>query len=87
MNITKNVQFSSNIKAAGGLKEFNFRKQHGIQHLIYQIDVSDERGIRHSFSMLLHDGLWKIQETKIADWILTAEPLLNKAIEEQEMHI
>jgi len=83
MNITKNVQFSCNIKTGGSFKEFNFRKQQGLPNPGYHIDVSDERGNRHVFSMQLIEGLWKIQESKIPDWILFSEPMLHQAIEQQ----
>jgi hypothetical protein len=87
MNFVKNIQFSSNIKAAGSLKEFNFRKQRGISESLYQIDVSDERGNRHFFSMQLSGAVWKIGDGAFADWIMAAEPMLHEAIVQQETQI
>ena len=86
MIVPKNVQFSRQIKSAGRLKEFNFRKQAGIEGQLYGIDVSDERGNRFSFSMHELQGQWKIRETSIAGWILEAEPLLHDAIENQDLY-
>jgi hypothetical protein len=87
MNVVKNIQFSSNLKAGESLKEFNFRKLQAPPGQVYQIDVSDERGNRHFFSMQLVEGQWKIRGTLVANWILAAEPLLHEAIELQEATI
>lgn len=84
MNVQKNIQFSRHIKTAGSLKEFNFRNQRGIPESVYLIDVSDERGNRHSFSMQLIDGSWNIREKSVADWIRAAVPELHAAIEHLE---
>jgi hypothetical protein len=87
MILLKNIQFSCNIKAASSLKEFNFRKLPNTSDPIYKIDVSDERGSRHFFSMQLVDGQWKIQGPLVINWILDAEPLLGEAIEQQESQL
>ena len=87
MILVKNIQFSRNIKAAISIKEFNFRKLQNAQEPMYQIDVSDERGNRHFFSMHQVDGQWKIQGPLIVNWILEAEPLLHQAIEHREAQI
>jgi hypothetical protein len=87
MIFVKNIQFSCNIKTAGSLKEFNFRKLQNTPEPVYQIDVSDERGNRHFFSMQLEGTEWKIRGALIANWIVSAEPLLHEAIEQQEILI
>ena len=84
MNLVKNVQFSRQIKAPDRPREFNFRIHFGNPATICQIDVGDEKGNRHYFSMQLLDSQWKIRETTVANWILVAEPLLHAAIVEQE---
>jgi hypothetical protein len=87
MIVIKNIQFSCNIKAADRLREFNFRKLQSTSDPVYQIDVSDERGNRHFFSMQLVGSEWKIRGALVAHWIVSAEQALHEAIEQQEAQI
>jgi hypothetical protein len=79
----KHIQFTCLIKANGRLKEFNFRKKSGLPELVYDIDVTDEKGNRHYFSMQLTGKLWTITE-EVVNWIREVSPVLQMVIEEHD---
>lgn len=84
MLFKKNIQFSRLVKAGGVLKEFNFRKPNGRDGQFYEVDVSDDRGNRVYFKMLLVEEHWVLQDTLLPTWVINAEPLLQEAILEEE---
>ena len=84
MLFRKNIQFSRLIKAGAGLKEFNFRKPNSADEEMYEVDVSDEKGNRISFRMILNQEQWRLQDGLLPAWISAAEPFLQEAIGEQE---
>jgi hypothetical protein len=84
MQYTKNIAFTKLIRADGRLREFNFRRKHSANNPIYDIDVSNERGIRLYFSMHKIDGLWTIREPETPGWISEVSLRFHEAIEEQE---
>jgi hypothetical protein len=79
----KHIQFTCLIKANGRLKEFNFRKKSGLPELVYDIDVTDEKGNRHYFSMQLTGKVWTITE-EVVNWIREVSPVLQMVIEEHD---
>jgi hypothetical protein len=84
MAILKHIQFTCLIKANGRLKEFNFRKKSGLPELVYEVDVSDEKGNRHYFSMQLNGKKWSITEKDVAKWIQEVTAEVQTAIEEHD---
>jgi hypothetical protein len=83
----KLVQFSRHLKIGGRLREFNFLKLNSKSFLTYQIDVSDEAGKRHEFS-LCYDGFdWKLSGEKIPNWIEDAGEILKKEVTAQQDNI
>lgn len=79
-----NRHFTKLIKAAGRLREFNFRKLPSTTNDFFHVDVSDDRGNRLIFKMQKEgNGPWKIIEEVLPPWIYDTEPRLNEAIEEQ----
>ena len=84
IEFTKNLQFTSLIKANGQLKEFNFRKINGQPESLFSVDVSDERGNRKIFKMQKKDEAgWKIIDDQLPEWISNNEAVLNDLIEQK----
>jgi hypothetical protein len=84
MLFQKQKQFSTTIRANGSQKEFNFLKVNSASIPTYHIDVPDERGNRHYFSMILTEDHWTISSVRVPDWIRNAEKLLENTVEEYE---
>ena len=82
MSVLKNIQFTEHIKTQGRLKEFNFWKKTIDKEVIYDVDVTDERGDRHYFSMKLEQKSWMIREAEVPTWIREVLSQLQRAIEE-----
>lgn len=82
----KNIQFTRLIKINGQLKEFNFRKPTP-ESKTYNVDVGDERGNRHIWSMEQESGAWKIKSGLLPTWILDAAQLLDAVIQEEESRL
>ena len=80
----KQKQFSTTIKVNGRIREFNFLKRGSAAVPTYHIDVSDEQGTRHYFSLVLDGDNWCIHGSTVPDWIRSAEKLLETAVKEQE---
>jgi hypothetical protein len=85
INFIKNIQFTRTVKAAGRLREFNFRKLGGLQEGIFTVDVVDDRGNRIMFRMQKEEDGWKIIPQPLPDWIIQSEKMFNDLIEE-ELH-
>jgi hypothetical protein len=81
----RQVQFSQTIKANGHLREFNFLKIKNAEFPTYHVDVSDERGNRHYFSLVFQNDLWEIAETKLPQWIKDAQDVLGSAVSAYEV--
>jgi hypothetical protein len=84
MLFQKLKQFSTTIRANGSQKEFNFLKINSASIPTYHIDVPDERGIRHYFSLIFSGEHWNISGVKVPDWIRNTEKLLENKIQEFE---
>ena len=84
MLFQKQKQFSTTIRANGSQKEFNFLKVNSASIPTYHIDVSDERGNRHYFSLVLSDDHWTISGVTVPEWIRNAEKLLENTVQEYE---
>jgi hypothetical protein len=87
MLFQKLKQFSTTIRANGGQKEFNFLKINSASIPTYHIDVPDERGNRHYFSLIFSGEHWSLSGVKVPDWIQNAEKLLEKTIQEFERSV
>jgi hypothetical protein len=81
----RQIQFSQTIKASGHLREFNFLKIKSAEFPTYHVDVSDERGNRHYFSLVFQNDVWEIAETKLPQWIKDAQEALASAINASEV--
>jgi hypothetical protein len=79
----KNIQFTRLVKADGHLREFNFRKLNGLQHELFTVDVSDDRGNRIMFKMKKEDAGWKIENQPLPEWVYLNESVFEKLIEEE----
>ncbi|HLY71941.1 MAG TPA: hypothetical protein VKR53_19540 [Puia sp.] len=85
MLFQKQKQFSTTIRANGRQKEFNFLKVNSASIPTYHIDVSDERGNRHYFSLVLAEDHWAISGgVAVPEWIRNAEKLLETTVLEYE---
>jgi hypothetical protein len=84
MLFKKNIQFSRLIKAGGSLKEFNFRKPSSPDGQLYHVDVSDDRGHRVYFNLVLETEEWIIQGSLLPAWITEAEGLISEAVRAEE---
>jgi hypothetical protein len=83
VQFNKNIQFTKLVKAEGRLREFNFRRVNGLQEGLFTIDVSDDRGNRIMFRMDKKEGLWKIQDQPLPDWVKNSESAFHELIEEE----
>ena len=84
LHITKNIQFTRNLKVNGLVREFNFRKISGTTDELFHVDVVDDRGNRIMFRMQkTGDGHWRFLHPTMPGWILEAEGGLHKLIEEE----
>jgi hypothetical protein len=81
----RQIQFSQTIKANGHLREFNFLKIKNAEFPTYHVDVSDERGNRHYFSLVFQHDQWEIAETKLPEWIKAAQEALSSAVSAYEV--
>jgi len=86
MQFVRNVQFTKTVKAAGRLREFNFRKLGGLQEGLFTVDVVDDRGNRIMFRMQKDDNTWKIVPQSLPDWVVTSEKNLASLIDEELQH-
>jgi hypothetical protein len=80
----KQKQFSTTIKVNGRNREFNFLKRSSETIPTYHIDVSDEQGTRHYFSLIRSGDEWKISGNTVPGWIRDAEKILESIVQEQE---
>jgi hypothetical protein len=80
----KQKQFSTTIRVNGGIREFNFLKRNSEAVPTYHIDVSDEQGTRHYFSLVFNGDHWHISGPTVPSWIQDAEKQLGNAVQEQE---
>jgi len=83
IKFTRNIQFTRLLKAEGRLREFNFRKQNGLQEGLFTVDVVDDRGNRILFRMQKDETGWKIVQQSLPEWIWKNESNLNDLIEEE----
>lgn len=83
IRFVRNIQFTRVIKAAGRMREFNFRKPNGREQALCTVDVSDDRGYRIVFSMQQEEGSWKIVPQSLPVWIVQLETTLSRLIDEE----
>jgi len=84
LHITKNIQFTRNLKVTGLVREFNFRKISGPPDELFHVDVVDDRGNRIMFRMQkTSDGHWRFLHPTMPGWIMEAEGGLHGIIEEE----
>ena len=50
----------------------------------YDVDTNDERGNRYFFKMVKEEGIWKIDDTRLPDWLAGNENLIAEAIAREE---
>jgi hypothetical protein len=80
----KQKQFSVTIRVNGRNREFNFLKRSSAAIPTYHIDVSDEQGTRHYFSLVLEGNHWSISGSTVPGWIRDAEKILETTVQAQE---
>lgn len=79
-----NTHFTRLLKAAGRLREFNFRKLPSLSGHLFHVDVSDDRGNRLIFKMKKEGAApWTILDEGLPPWIYESEEGLSSAIEDQ----
>jgi hypothetical protein len=66
------------------MREFNFLKIKNTSIPTYHVDVSDERGNRHYFSLIYENAKWVIGKTTLPAWITGMENDLGTAVSEYE---
>lgn len=80
-----NIAFSKILKIGERKFEFNFRKRPA-PFPYYHVDVTDERGIRISFTMTkTQDEGWNSEGTTVPLWVVASQTSLGKAIDEEEI--
>ena len=79
----RNIQFSALIKAGDRVREFNFRKPTRQEGETIFVDVADEKGDRHHFSLVREGQRWRFHDTKLPVWISSIESKLVEAITAQ----
>ena len=84
MKLDRQIQFSKAIKANGVIREFNFLKIKTAAIPTYHVDVSDERGNRHYFSLIYENDEWIIPKTTIPGWITAARNEIAAVVSEYE---
>ena len=84
MLFQKQKQFSTTIKVNGRVREFNFLKRNSEPVPTYHIDVNDEQGTRHYFSLVFTGNHWSISGATLPAWIQDAERSLEEIVLEQE---
>ena len=83
LHFTPNIHFTKLVKAAGKLREFNFRKLKNVEPPLFSIDVADDRGNRITFKMQQEGSAWRLQEAELPQWITQVEEELNAKIAEE----
>lgn len=79
-----NIYFTRILKVGERQREFNFRKMPGDDQPRYHVDVTDDLGARHIFSMYLDAfGKWKTAAGKVPLWVHQAEDVLGVVIDEE----
>jgi hypothetical protein len=66
MLFSPNIAFTSLIKIEGRLREFNFWKK---SDMVYEIDVSDDRGDRYYFEMVKKENSWEMKDKSLRRWL------------------
>ncbi|HLY70322.1 MAG TPA: hypothetical protein VKR53_11385 [Puia sp.] len=84
MKFERQIQFSTTIKSNGQMREFNFLKIKNASIPTYHVDVSDERGNRHYFSLIYENTKWVIGKSTLPSWIMNAENDLATAVSDYE---
>lgn len=82
-NFTRNIHFTRLIKAAGYLREFNFRKLNTSPEPLFHVDVSDDRGNRIMFKMTRGQSGWQFVPQQLPSWVENAEGDLSRTIDEE----
>jgi hypothetical protein len=81
MPFPKNIAFTSLIKINGRIREFNFRKRADLR---YDVDTNDEHGTRYFFKMVKEEGVWKIDDNSLPEWLAGNENLIVAVIAKEE---
>lgn len=84
MEYLKNIAFTKVVKTNGRFREFNFRKKPGTNNPQYSIDVSNEGGVRHYFTMVKLSDNWVVCELDVPVWIREGIAHFREAIEDYE---
>ncbi len=80
---TRNIQFTRLLKVEGRFREFNFRKSGRDDKIIFNVDVTDDRGNRIQFRMQKEGDTWKIQSQELPVWIISNESSYCELIENE----
>ena len=78
MNPIVNVHFSLLIRIDNRMREFNFRQR---PEKRYDVDVSDERGIRHYFHIDGDPASFSLRGNALPEWISINEKTIFSALE------
>jgi hypothetical protein len=84
VKLDRQIQFSKAIKANGVIREFNFLKIKTAAVPTYHVDVSDERGNRHYFSLVYENQGWIIPKTTLPAWVMAVQHEIAAAVNEYE---
>ncbi len=77
-----NICFSKIVKLGDRLREINFRKLPGTNNQ-FNVDVTDDRGNRHNFTLTKKDSEWISSATNVPSWLLLSENYLGQLIEQE----
>jgi hypothetical protein len=77
-----NIYFSKLVKMGDRLREFNFRKLPSHPNG-FHVDVTDDRGNRHMFTLSKIEEHWHSNATDIPSWLQQAETDLGNIIEKE----
>jgi hypothetical protein len=84
MKLERQIQFTRMIRANGQLKEFNFLKIKNATVPTYHVDVSDERGNRHYFSLIREESGWIIAKSTLPAWVTEVQNDIASAVSQYE---
>jgi len=82
LHVTRNIQFTTLIKAPQQQREFNFRRIPNATEKTFHVDVSDDKTNRIIFRMCKEmSGNWRINDEILPKWICDVERKLHEVIE------
>lgn len=84
MQPIRNIHFTLLIRAANRLREFNFRKR---SSSLYDTDVSDDRGNRFFFKMILENDRWQPRGINLPYWVTDDNTAIHESLAARDLEL